>query len=935
MLNFVKNSVNLKHGFSLVEMLMALLVASLLMAALAPVMTRRMHDSMTISVEGEIPGKTTKHHEITYQDCLDKGGKEIQEKDKDGNILSEYCEGTFDIPAGYNGDMNVTVIGAGGGGGTASTTGYVEYTTAGSTNTFTVPTLINKLEATLISGGAGGGAGGQVLVDTNYTTGGQFNWTIPAVLKDKFALITGCGGGGGGGGSSYTAGGGGGSGGYVVNRAVAIPNTNKLIIQIGGGGGAGGGDNLKGNNGRTWDGAAGGSGINVQAIGSVSSGHGGVSPSDTGGTGGTGGDHGSANGASGADVITNILISGGSGGYGAGKGGDSPAAITGNVQRSGGGGGGGGSFHGGGGGGAGGGSGGGGGGATVLYLTVERDGSSQLFRASGGGGGGGGTGHESSAHNQGGGGGGGGGNGGGNGGNGGGIDANGNTSFTLQGSPGMGGAGGNPGSGSTGGQISTIFGNSFCSGGNGAIGNHNATGFAIGNDGKDGAMKISYLSYGAGGSGGGAASIVPVRSVSVTPNETINLSIGVGAKGGTAGYIDKNGTIVAATAGETPAPGRMVTSISDSLNNILLQAVGSIEWCPKPGHPSGQIGSWGISIKHGHSGAVYNGITYGTGGPGSAHWVELNGFTSTGGHTANNGTTLGSNVFSNGSTGGDGGIATTPWFTCTPGKGGTLDNPKGGDAQGYGCGGGGGYGLSNGGNGSGGYARISWNKYWDAADSVYKYAKTGAAGGGASGNIMTYKVTGLQSGTRIKIRIGKGGTGAFVNNSNNTVVNARKGGDTVFAYDIPSKKVSAGGGNAGLNPSINTDTKTIINGTGGTVSTLCQAPNNKDYANIKCSDNLKINCCTKGLPGNGGLDNDNGAIGGKGADLAQSSLINKGGAGGITGSNAKGNNAYDKGIGSGGGGAGILDIGTPTISTHNPNTGGNGSNGKILLEWWE
>lgn len=41
-----------KSGFSLVEMLMALLVASLLMAALAPVMTRKMHENLVITGTG-------------------------------------------------------------------------------------------------------------------------------------------------------------------------------------------------------------------------------------------------------------------------------------------------------------------------------------------------------------------------------------------------------------------------------------------------------------------------------------------------------------------------------------------------------------------------------------------------------------------------------------------------------------------------------------------------------------------------------------------------------------------------------------------------------------------------------------------------------------------------------------------------------------------
>ena len=59
-----------------------------------------------------------------------------------------------------------------------------------------------------------------------------------------------------------------------------------------------------------------------------------------------------------------------------------------------------------------------------------------------------------------------------------------------------------------------------------------------------------------------------------------------------------------------------------------------------------------------------------------------------------------------------------------------------------------------------------------------------------------------------------------------------------------------------------------------------------------------------------------------------------GGKKGATGdSNASGGDA--SGYGAGGGGAGILDVGIPSISTYNPNKGGNGSNGKIIIEWWE
>ena len=77
-------------------------------------------------------------------------------------------------------------------------------------------------------------------------------------------------------------------------------------------------------------------------------------------------------------------------------------------------------------------------------------------------------------------------------------------------------------------------------------------------------------------------------------------------------------------------------------------------------------------------------------------------------------------------------------------KGGTATYPVGKNAQRFWLRRWRGYGLSDGGNGSGGYARISWNMYWDIAlnsgKGDYKYADLGSGGGGASGNTITETV---------------------------------------------------------------------------------------------------------------------------------------------------------------------------------------------------
>ncbi len=897
-----------KAAFSLVEMLMALLVASLLMAALAPVITKRMNENIGISIEGTIPGKNIKVHNITYEDCINSGGVEKEVLDSNGRVVSKYCEGEFTVPTGFNGTMTVTAVGAGGGGGAAATAGYTEYTTAGSTGTFKVPLMVNQIEATLISGGAGGGAGGQIETYQEWKTGGSFWWTAPDILKNKYALITACGGGGGGGGNSAFAGGGGGSGGYIGElpndkRPMLFP-ANSIEIRIGGGGGGGGNDNTIGTNGQLWGGGAGGSGIDDYAFSLQGSGGGtgGRAILDNGGTGGYAGTGCGGHGMSGVredgTQVQDIEIQGGAGCSGAGYGGNAPMRLSEVLggQGTGGGGGGGAFGAGGGGGGAGGGSGAGGGAAT--YIT------GYSLLAPGGGGGGGGSGTTVSM-NQGGGGGGGGGNGGGAGGNGGGVPYT-----SLNGYPGFGGLGGNPGVGTAGGQISTIFGNENCSGGN-------AT--AIG---KPGAMRITYLSHGPGGSGGGGGNIVPIQHISAQQNEILNVNIGntsIGIKGGN---IDSSGTINYPKGPwdrEFDNYGHE-TNIARNINgniNVIIRTNDAGGYSAQPGCSSGAITDTVGDYLCGHFGWIHNG---------GFQLTDITGFSNTYGKSANNGTTIGNISYPNGSTGGDGGTATTPWFSCTPGKGGTLSNPKGGDAVGYGCGGGGGYGLADGGNGSGGYARISWNKYWNTekgSNGEYELNNVGAGGGGASGNIMKFNIS-VKSGEKLKYRIGKGGEGAYiVATADASIVDATSGGETVFAYGT-NRAIRAGGGYGGKSPFVSENNSALVNGTAGNISNVCH---------FNGTSKLDTSDCKKGSIGGHPVENK----GGDGASLVL------GGTNIGTGGKAKAagrgdtNGEDGKGYGSGGAGASLRDIDFVTSSETiaNPTKGGGGRNGMIELRWEE
>ena len=918
--NGCAHNINKYHqpAFSLVEMLMALLVASLLMVALAPVMTKRFSENVNVSGgigNAELKQKT-QEIEFNSDDCSDI------KTDSDGSI---YCEGTFEVPHKFKGgNIKVTVISAGGGGGVSPTAGYTEYTTAGSTNTFTVPSMTGNIEATLISGGAGGGAGGTNKVLKEFTAVGNSTFVVPEALKNRPAIVDMCGAGGSGGyacGNScwgnnqhYQGAGGGGSGGYYQNKYITFPGDTSVQVYVGG---------TTGTPPVFWDGAmysltrvdfSKGNGANAED-GSGGAGGGANNPYVQGRIGGRGGH--SAGGTGGAYLGDCGLVGGGGGGGGASRlcaSGQSCYLYVG---------------------------GGGGGGGEGMRMMVS--GSMKASLSGGGGGGGGGTG----------------------------LGGNGGGSNEMNyGCVASGGAGGRPG-GNGGGQSgcnnsnpasSGAGGNSplskypnNCAGGHGEGYNNSFNSRSYSNywnatnprPAKNGIVAITYLDYGPGGSGGGAAHVVPLQKIKVNQSEGLSIKLGTGGTGGTAGSINSNSTITTPTIGQgsntNVAP--MITSISRGSTAILTTPTNNAHGLYS-GAPTGQ--SLGNSISPYYACA---GLTT-MGNPGVFTRISLpNNFSTTHGKSANNTSTIGSNTYPNGSIGGDGGTVTTPFTgTCTPGRGGTKASVNGTNATGYGCGGGGGFAFGKGGNGSGGYARISWNKYWDTASNAYKLASVGAGGGGASGNVFTFSMN-AKAGDMITFRIGKGGSGAYV--SNNTLVNSKKGGDTVFG------NIKAIGGNGGNSVSIDSNGN-LVNGLGGSIpsSNVCIVSNGsssgsgKDYT----SDNKR---CIKGNKGN----DANNTTGGKGGDMKaitveiitytknaegetianseKKTISGIGGEGGIQGDNSNGKDAQTENkYASGGGGSAIRDLGQVSSSsqtniTQNPSKGGNGSNGKIFLEWWE
>lgn len=927
---------------------MALLVASLLLAALAPVITRKMDENMHITGDFNPKSSTTKK-EILFGSTECPNDSEHLKTDSDG---SEYCEGIYIVPADYTGVIKVTVIGAGGGGGTASTAGLTEFKEAGSA-TFTIPAMVNEIEATLVGGGAGGAGGGTKQKTETFvidgtpsgnngnitrTSTGEGIWKPSAALNNAWVKISACGGGGGGSagyppyGPIWADATDAGNGAYFSNKIFKLPSNASLGLnyRIGGGGSwtcadpncsykvsptiSNGGSSLYsytgcyGGNGIVYapkghpDGVAGSTACcteyGILKLPCIN--EGGTAPggAGSGGKGGRGKEHvdkwgsGSTGGESGT-----LSGFGGDGGTGSHA---SPA-------------------------------GGGGGGSTWLGGTLISS-ASMIFQV---GGGGGGVGSCPSGifgnytFPAGGGGGGGAGMPGYQGGNGAGAPLGLDSTLGLTITPAT--SGGNDFS-------ANPFGSNYCLGGKSG-----PDGAAVANTigAKNGAMRITYIDYGPGGSGGGAGAIVPIQKYLVGNllDRRINVQIGAGGKGGGAGTtLNSGGTFAEPTIGfpcNTGDEALVKTELTDKDGNILLTTFALHYAGGWGGHPSGVIterNSGGGSTSNwqrdqaGAGGPFMLGVPL----PNPPYFTQIDknsntakGFVSGSGYTAGdkNEQSIGKS-YADGTVGGRGGTLQTPWYTCNAGAGGTENNKDGKNGAAGGCGGGGGYSFGKGGNGGHGYARLSWNKYWDAAlnsgKGGYKLANSGTGGGGATGNIMTYSIK-VMGGQAVRIRIGKGGKGAEI--INNNIVEAKKGGDTIFGDDAIGV-ISAGGGFGGGNPSVTNNS--LINGLGGNISSVCHF-GTRSYLNNK-------SYCTKGIKGFNAKPNTDEKGMAKGANGA--SLVNygEGGEGGISGTSSYlGNDA--KGTGSGGGGAGIHDLGDNSISSVNgTNKGGTGSNGKIIIE---
>lgn len=121
---------NFSHAFTLAELLTAVLVISVIMVALAPVITKRMSENVSVETDR-------------------KRGEEI---------WTNPGTYTFSVPAGIN---TVEISGAGGGGGGAGAVSknYSKTYTGAATRTITVPKGVTRVTFTLVGAGGGGGAG--------------------------------------------------------------------------------------------------------------------------------------------------------------------------------------------------------------------------------------------------------------------------------------------------------------------------------------------------------------------------------------------------------------------------------------------------------------------------------------------------------------------------------------------------------------------------------------------------------------------------------------------------------------------------------------------------------------------------------------------------------------------------------------------------------
>ena len=146
-----------KHAFTLAELLLALTVMSILMVAMAPVITKRVTDNIKVSAGGAQAQSDVYY----YDNCLTKAGCTAA---SDG---SRACDCTFSAPSSAK-LLNVVMVG-GGGGGAGATQPLMENkterpandtATSTVTKNITISSGMKNVKVSYLTGGGGGGGGG-------------------------------------------------------------------------------------------------------------------------------------------------------------------------------------------------------------------------------------------------------------------------------------------------------------------------------------------------------------------------------------------------------------------------------------------------------------------------------------------------------------------------------------------------------------------------------------------------------------------------------------------------------------------------------------------------------------------------------------------------------------------------------------------------------
>ncbi len=150
-------------AFSLVEMLMALLVASLLLAALAPVMTKKINENIGINGLGGVinpPGGS-------YCWSTTSGGaSETMEFDANGNRVVNYT-----TEAGVYYVNFALASGGGGGGGASEFKSDSAHFTGANGAALKIETNMDEFDIVSLIGGGGGGGGGAAVDKSTTCTG--------------------------------------------------------------------------------------------------------------------------------------------------------------------------------------------------------------------------------------------------------------------------------------------------------------------------------------------------------------------------------------------------------------------------------------------------------------------------------------------------------------------------------------------------------------------------------------------------------------------------------------------------------------------------------------------------------------------------------------------------------------------------------------------